>query len=227
MLLIGVGLAFKKQNEELKEQTKLLEHLKLFRIANESFERDLANNCKSQKFDSIQTRTDAINEEKLIDFSLTNSVLSSTSSLSSSSSTLSRSNSVHFEPVDRSFSSSNKLGLTKICLFRKAAIAIIAANRLVYFYNINKCASVYLKNSNNRCYKFVFSENAINKNENNLFKCNKEPNCPANRIQSVYDPLFEWFIHWEQNELLISLNQISVQLNNYLHASEGWFVYNQ
>ena len=117
LLLIGVGLTFKRQNEELKEQTKLLKHTKLFLLANESFDKELANKVKNERIETSEARKDANNEEKLIDFSLTNSVLSSTSSSSSSSSTLSHSSSIHFEPNNLCSSSSNKLDLSKICLF--------------------------------------------------------------------------------------------------------------
>ena len=145
----------------------------------------------------------------LIDYSISSSILSSSSS--SSSAIDSFLNLSDKEEIDNT---NNKTYPSKLCLFRRITIAIIAVNRLNMMLKNNK-NSKFSKNSNeNNIFKFMASKSKQKFNE-----INNSANTQSNNL---IKNIIEWLtLPNENNIYLKQLLDISNDLNGYLFNEDG------
>ncbi len=212
---MGILKTVFKQNKELKEQRHALEmiYLNWSKIVEEKnidfdFER------KKKKLKSTKNASDKFELADAVDFSISSSVCSA-SNESFTDSALS------LRHVPDKKKAKNKLS----GLFRKVAIAIIAANRLFFFSAISKSNRLCLVDLNtNSFYQFDYFENKIKNSDVNKMNfssivfpnSNNKTNIDEITNSLMLNSLVSWFTLSNENEQLNQLNQISNDLNHYL-----------
>ena len=230
MLMVGMLKSVFAQNKDLKDQRNLMDSICQFWLNSHNQIRFILNENVQEVKNQRETKLKGayrkpINKEIIddkfdlfdgVDYSVSSSMLSSTSKDDSFSSLITDSK------ESKSFNPSNK-----IRLFRKAAIAIIAANRLLYLYNLNKNANISVYDSNEVNHKFLLA-NTAKKNVKlesisvcNQTKTSRTKNSHKNADKSNMNGIFEWFCSSTDNDQLKKLNEISNELNQFLFIDES------
>lgn len=219
-------------NATIKQKNILIEHKNLFDSISKKWfklqtklhltlndDSTINKNSKDSKIYNLSKKHSIKNDQiienlkndnlDLIDYSISSSILSSSSS--SSSAIDSFLNLSDKEEIDNT---NNKTYPSKLCLFRRITIAIIAVNRLNMMLKNNK-NSKFSKNSNeNNIFKFMASKSKQKFNE-----INNSANTQSNNL---IKNIIEWLtLPNENNIYLKQLLDISNDLNGYLFNEDG------
>lgn len=224
LILFGLLKSVLSQNLQLKQERKTFEmiyfywnelSIKLKADLNAEIEsKEGNNNNKANNKDIAKNLNDKFELADAVDYSLSSSLISSSSSCLKTDSFMSLPNA-----MKKNSKALVKLP-SKLCIFRRAVIGIIAVNRFIYLHNINKNSNILDSNKNN--FKFLYSNNCVVENKftlkssNNNIKQSSTPN-----ITNQLKDLLEWLTLTTENNSLIELNNVSNELNKHLYFETG------
>ena len=212
LILIGIMKPLIQSNNDLKEQRQLLDRIfSKWYITQRQLNYENVTVIKEHATPSLITqKIQNFDLADAVDYSIDSSILTEASENKNFIST----------STDIKTKTLNDFKPTRIGLFRKAVIVVLATNRLVYFSKQNKNTKYSVQDL--KCHvirEFIYDENIENKHsftqiiqsEPNKASKSTDKKNEANRIQSIKG----LFSKANDNAELLKINEISTELNRH------------